>query len=129
MSRRPGCRAGRALLAAADAFAPSVWISMLPPPCDVCGCPRHANTPCLAYPRRLIMSKTYCVIYSCLESMRRGWRMDLLQLHYFRTVARLEHVTRAAEELGVAQPALSKTMARLEAELGMPLFDRRGRRV
>ncbi len=55
--------------------------------------------------------------------------MDLLQLHYFRTVARLEHVTRAAEELRVAQPALSKTIARLEAELGVPLFGRRGRRV
>src|SRR5262245_11366624 len=61
--------------------------------------------------------------------MRKGWRMELLQLHYFRTVARLEHVTRAAEELRVAQPALSKTIARLETELGVPLFDRRGRRV
>jgi LysR family transcriptional activator of glutamate synthase operon len=55
--------------------------------------------------------------------------MELLQLHYFRTVARLEHVTRAAEELRVAQPALSKTIARLEAELGVLLFERRGRRV
>ncbi len=55
--------------------------------------------------------------------------MDLLQLHYFRTVARLQHVTRAAEELAVAQPSLSRTIARLEAELGTPLFERRGRRV
>jgi DNA-binding transcriptional LysR family regulator len=55
--------------------------------------------------------------------------MDLLQLHAFRTVARLEHVTRAAEALRVAQPALSKTIARLEAELGVQLFDRRGRRI
>jgi DNA-binding transcriptional LysR family regulator len=55
--------------------------------------------------------------------------MDLLQLHAFRTVARLEHVTRAAEELRLAQPALSKTIARLEAELGVALFDRWGRRV
>src|SRR5262249_42910200 len=61
--------------------------------------------------------------------MRGRWGMDLLQLHYFRTVARLEHVTRAAEELRVAQPALSKTITRLEAELGVPLFDRQGRRV
>lgn len=55
--------------------------------------------------------------------------MELLQLHYFRTVARLEHMTKAAEELRVAQPALSKTIARLEQDLGMPLFDRSGRNI
>lgn len=55
--------------------------------------------------------------------------MDLLQLHYFRTVARLQHMTMAAEVLNVAQPALSKTIARLERELGVPLFDRQGRRI
>ncbi|EPH41536.1 LysR family transcriptional regulator [Streptomyces aurantiacus] len=55
--------------------------------------------------------------------------MDLLQLRYFQTVARFEHISRAAEELRIAQPSLSRTLARLEAELGTPLFDRQGRRI
>lgn len=55
--------------------------------------------------------------------------MELLQLHYFRTVARLEHMTKAAEELRIAQPALSKTIGRLEKDLGVPLFDRKGRNI
>ncbi|WP_265444749.1 LysR family transcriptional regulator [Flexivirga meconopsidis] len=53
--------------------------------------------------------------------------MDLLALQYFRTVARLEHLSRAADELHVAQPSLSRTIARLEDELGVPLFTRQGR--
>lgn len=54
--------------------------------------------------------------------------MELLQLHYFRTVARWQHMTKAAQELRIAQPALSKTIARLEEDIGVPLFDReRGR--
>src|SRR5215469_7169189 len=55
--------------------------------------------------------------------------MELLQLKYFQTVARREHMTRAAEELGIAQPALSQTIARLEAELGVALFERVGRGI
>ncbi|MFG2650726.1 LysR family transcriptional regulator [Streptomyces sp. NPDC048436] len=55
--------------------------------------------------------------------------MDLLQLRYFQAVARYEHISRAAEELRVAQPSLSRTIARLEADLGSPLFDRQGRRI
>ncbi|MBO1334395.1 LysR family transcriptional regulator [Streptomyces sp. VRA16 Mangrove soil] len=53
--------------------------------------------------------------------------MDLHTLEQFLVVARLEHLSRAATELRVAQPSLSRTVARLEAELGTPLFDRCGR--
>ncbi|MGG1677983.1 LysR family transcriptional regulator [Neobacillus sp. NRS-1170] len=55
--------------------------------------------------------------------------MELLQLKYFQTVARLEHMTRASEELKIAQPSLSKTISRLEEDLGVPLFDRANRQI
>jgi DNA-binding transcriptional LysR family regulator len=55
--------------------------------------------------------------------------MDLLQLCYFQAVARHQHVSRAAAELRIAQPSLSRALARLEADLGVPLFDRHGRRL
>ncbi|WP_028553078.1 LysR family transcriptional regulator [Paenibacillus sp. UNC451MF] len=55
--------------------------------------------------------------------------MELLQLKYFRIVARHEHMTRAAKELRIAQPALSQTIAKLELEVGVPLFDRQGRQI
>ncbi|GAA3164587.1 LysR family transcriptional regulator [Nonomuraea roseoviolacea] len=53
--------------------------------------------------------------------------MELNSLRQFLVVARLEHLSGAAEELRVAQPSLSRTIARLESELGTPLFDRSGR--
>lgn len=53
--------------------------------------------------------------------------MELNSLRQFLVVARLEHLSRAADELRVAQPSLSRTIARLESELGTPLFDRSGR--
>lgn len=55
--------------------------------------------------------------------------MDLLQLLYFRTVASLEHMTRAAEVLHVSQPSLSRTISNLEHELGTDLFYRTGRKI
>jgi DNA-binding transcriptional LysR family regulator len=55
--------------------------------------------------------------------------MEWQQLEYFQTVARLEHFTRAAEQLSITQPALSRAIANLEAELGVPLFHRQGRSV
>lgn len=55
--------------------------------------------------------------------------MELLQLKYFQTVARLEHMTKAAEQLQIAQPSLSKTISRLEEDLGVELFDREHRKI
>ncbi len=55
--------------------------------------------------------------------------MELRQLLYAEAVARHRHFTRAAEELHVAQSALSHQIRRLEAELGTELFERTSRRV
>lgn len=55
--------------------------------------------------------------------------MELLQLHYFIEVARTEHMTEAAHKLHVTQSSLSKTIRRLEEDVGMPLFDRNNRRL
>ena len=55
--------------------------------------------------------------------------MELLQLQYFLLLANQQHVTRTAELLHISQPALSLTIKKLEAELGVPLFIRRGRSI
>ncbi len=55
--------------------------------------------------------------------------MDVRQLRSVEAVARHRHFTRAAEELHVAQSALSHQIRRLELELGTPLFERTSRRV
>jgi len=55
--------------------------------------------------------------------------MELRQLQYFVTVARLEHVTHAAESLRVAQSAVSRQIHQLEEELGVELFVQKGRNL
>jgi len=55
--------------------------------------------------------------------------MELRQLTYFVTVARLEHMTQAAAELRVAQSAISRQIHLLEEELGVKLFSQKGRNL
>ncbi|MFC4606677.1 LysR family transcriptional regulator [Streptomyces maoxianensis] len=51
------------------------------------------------------------------------------RLAYFAGVARQEHVTRAAQVMGVPQSTLSRAIVRLEEDLGVTLFARKGRTV
>ena len=51
--------------------------------------------------------------------------MEITQLHYFKTVAKHESFTLAAEELHITQSALSRSIAQLEADIGIQLFERR----
>ncbi len=53
--------------------------------------------------------------------------MELLQLEYFKAVAASGHVTETARRLNVTQSSVSRTLGRLEEDLGARLFDRVGR--
>lgn len=55
--------------------------------------------------------------------------MELLQLRYFLSAAEYQHITKAAASLQIAQPALSQAIHRLEEELGVMLFERKGRNI
>ena len=55
--------------------------------------------------------------------------MNLLQLKYFQEVARYQNITKTAEILHVSQPSLSTSIKHLEEELGIELFDRKGKSI
>ena len=55
--------------------------------------------------------------------------MNLNQLYYFKTVAKVEHFRYAAELLNISQPSLSYAISSLETELGAELFEKQGRNV
>lgn len=55
--------------------------------------------------------------------------MEMQQLRYFKAVGDMKNLSKAAEALYISQPALSKSIAALEKELGAPLFDRRNRKM
>ena len=59
-----------------------------------------------------------------------GAVMNIQHLRYFLTIVRCGTLSGAARELHVAQPALSATLAKIEDEIGVKLFDRvRGRLI
>ena len=55
--------------------------------------------------------------------------MELNQLEYFVALAHIKNFTRAAKSLNVSQPALSRSIIRLEKDLNVPLFIRDSRKV
>lgn len=55
--------------------------------------------------------------------------MEIRVLRYFLTVAREQNITRAAENLHMTQPTLSRQLAALEDDLGVKLFTRTGRKI
>ena len=55
--------------------------------------------------------------------------MEISQIKYFLDVAETVHVTESAERLHIAQPALSRSIKKLEEELGVPLFVPKGRNI
>ena len=55
--------------------------------------------------------------------------MNLNQLYYFQKVAQLQHYHQAAKELNISQPSLSRSIANLEEELGVSLFQKNGRNI
>lgn len=52
-----------------------------------------------------------------------------MQLKYFLAAANTEHITKAAQQMNVAQPALSQAIHKLEKELGVDLFVHQGRNI
>lgn len=55
--------------------------------------------------------------------------MELSQIRYFLEAAKTQHITKSAEKLHIAQPALTKSIHKLEDEIGVPLFARKGRNI
>ena len=63
-----------------------------------------------------------------MEAVESG-RVELRHLRVFEAVARLRSFTRAADELSITQPTLSRTIRQLEDALGVTLLDSSPRHV
>lgn len=55
--------------------------------------------------------------------------MNIYNLRYFVTLARIRQYTKAAEELCITQPSLSHSISQMEKELGVKLFEKNGHKI
>ena len=68
-------------------------------------------------------------IYVIIILLYGGEKMTFKQLEAFQKTAELENITKAAKELYISQPSLSKMIKDLEFELGYNLFERIGKNI
>lgn len=64
-----------------------------------------------------------------MGSFYSGEHMNLRQIELLRSVVRCETTVRAAQELGLSQPAVSNAIKHLESQIGFPLFERVNNRL
>lgn len=69
--------------------------------------------------------KLYCIV----SKRRKGIHLELKQLEHFKAVAESNHLSKAAESLYITQPALSKSISKLEEEVGFPLFEHQKNKI
>ena len=62
-----------------------------------------------------------------IRGPREEGALEIDQLKYFLKIAELQNFTRAAEALRISQPALSRSIQKLEREIGQPVFQRKAR--
>lgn len=69
------------------------------------------------------------IIASISEKEERLMQINSSQIQCFLAVAKTQNFTRAAQDLYISQPVLSRKIASMEEELGLTLFDRSGKNV
>ena len=77
--------------------------------------------------RSYLFYRSYLLVFNTFTGKNKT--MTLQQMEYITAVYRLRHFAKAADECGVTQPTLSAMIQKLEAELGVKLFDRLSRQV
>src|SRR3954454_3776685 len=88
-------------------------------PAQLLGANEHAVQCCFPRNSYLFRIRQVPVLHAVVGMKKVDWHL----LEYFRTAGRHQHVSRAAEELGTSQSAVSRAIARLESKVGVKLFE------